>query len=155
MAKRKTTSTGDEAGEERVVRRSTRVRTEAVKEERGVEVKNARSVKGGKAGKAAVKGSPVKVKDEVEDGDEEEEEEGEKPTTTTTTADDQPQERQYWLMKAEPESRLEKGHDVKFSIDDLAAKTEPEGWDDRNPQLRSSKQPPRDEEGGFSILLSF
>jgi hypothetical protein len=36
---------------------------------------------------------------------------------------------QYWLMKAEPESRIEKGHDVKFSIDDLAAKTEPEAWD--------------------------
>ncbi len=32
-------------------------------------------------------------------------------------------------MKAEPESRLEKGHDIKFSIDDLAAKTEPEPWD--------------------------
>lgn len=37
--------------------------------------------------------------------------------------------RQYWLMKAEPESRFEKGQDVKFSIDDLAAKTEPEPWD--------------------------
>ncbi|QSZ31424.1 hypothetical protein DSL72_000989 [Monilinia vaccinii-corymbosi] len=37
--------------------------------------------------------------------------------------------RQYWLMKAEPESRMEKGHDIKFSIDDLAAKTEPEPWD--------------------------
>jgi hypothetical protein len=36
---------------------------------------------------------------------------------------------QYWLMKAEPESRIEKGHDVKFSIDDLEAKTEPEAWD--------------------------
>ena len=33
------------------------------------------------------------------------------------------------LMKAEPESRLEKGKDVKFSIDDLKAATEPEGWD--------------------------
>ena len=32
-------------------------------------------------------------------------------------------------MKAEPESRLEKGVDVKFSIDDLAAKEEPEAWD--------------------------
>jgi hypothetical protein len=32
-------------------------------------------------------------------------------------------------MKAEPESRIEKGHDIKFSIDDLAAKTEPEPWD--------------------------
>jgi predicted RNA-binding protein with PUA-like domain len=36
----------------------------------------------------------------------------------------------YWLMKAEPESRIEKGVDVKFSIDDLeAAKTVP--WDGR------------------------
>ncbi|KAF9769927.1 hypothetical protein IL306_012584 [Fusarium sp. DS 682] len=35
----------------------------------------------------------------------------------------------YWLMKAEPESRIENGVDVKFSIDDLKAKTEPEGWD--------------------------
>lgn len=39
---------------------------------------------------------------------------------------------QYWLMKAEPESRMEKGVDVKFSIDDLAAKTEPEGWDGKS-----------------------
>ena len=35
----------------------------------------------------------------------------------------------YWLMKAEPESRLEKGKDVKFSIDDLKNAPEPEGWD--------------------------
>lgn len=35
----------------------------------------------------------------------------------------------YWLMKAEPESRIEKGKDVKFSIDDLEAATKPEGWD--------------------------
>ena len=32
-------------------------------------------------------------------------------------------------MKAEPESRLENGIDVAFSIDHLAAKTEPEPWD--------------------------
>jgi hypothetical protein len=32
-------------------------------------------------------------------------------------------------LKAEPESRFENGIDVKFSIDDLAAKTEPEPWD--------------------------
>lgn len=44
----------------------------------------------------------------------------------TTTSDDSPK---YWLMKAEPESRIEKGHDIKFSIDDLASKTEPEPWD--------------------------
>ncbi|KAM0342037.1 hypothetical protein ACHAPU_009765 [Fusarium lateritium] len=35
----------------------------------------------------------------------------------------------FWLMKAEPDSRIENGVDVKFSIDDLKAKTEPEGWD--------------------------
>ena len=35
----------------------------------------------------------------------------------------------YWLMKAEPESRIEKGKDVKFSIDDLEAAKVPEGWD--------------------------
>lgn len=27
----------------------------------------------------------------------------------------------YWLMKAEPESRIEKGKDVKFSVDDFEA----------------------------------
>ncbi|KPM37549.1 hypothetical protein AK830_g9028 [Neonectria ditissima] len=35
----------------------------------------------------------------------------------------------YWLMKAEPETRLENGIDVRFSIDDLRAKKKPEGWD--------------------------
>ncbi|KAI1469230.1 DUF55-domain-containing protein [Daldinia caldariorum] len=38
-------------------------------------------------------------------------------------------ERLYWLLKAEPESRFENGVDVKFSIDDLASRTEPEPWD--------------------------
>lgn len=47
----------------------------------------------------------------------------------TTESADAPPGRQYWLMKAEPESRMERGHDVRFSIDDLAAKTEPEPWD--------------------------
>ena len=43
---------------------------------------------------------------------------------------EQGQERgNYWLMKAEPTSRLEKGVDIKFSIDDLAAKKTPEPWD--------------------------
>ena len=38
-------------------------------------------------------------------------------------------QRNYWLLKAEPDSRFENGIDVKFSIDDLAARTEPEPWD--------------------------
>ncbi|KAL8697670.1 MAG: hypothetical protein Q9224_002197 [Gallowayella concinna] len=42
----------------------------------------------------------------------------------------------YWLMKAEPESRLEKGKEVKFSIDDLMNADEPEAWDGiRNPRV--------------------
>ena len=32
-------------------------------------------------------------------------------------------------MKAEPESRLEEGVNVKFSIDDLKNAKEPEPWD--------------------------
>ncbi|KAK8066281.1 hypothetical protein PG997_013028 [Apiospora hydei] len=38
-------------------------------------------------------------------------------------------EKAYWLLKAEPETRLENGVDVRFSIDDLASRTEPEPWD--------------------------
>jgi predicted RNA-binding protein with PUA-like domain len=41
-------------------------------------------------------------------------------------------------MKAEPESRIEKGVDVKFSIDDLHAAEKPEPWDGvRNPAARN------------------
>jgi hypothetical protein len=32
-------------------------------------------------------------------------------------------------LKAEPESRIVKGVDVKFSIDDLRAAKDPEPWD--------------------------
>ncbi|KAI1493856.1 DUF55-domain-containing protein [Biscogniauxia mediterranea] len=49
-------------------------------------------------------------------------------STTSAKAADSP-EKSYWLMKAEPESRFENGTDVKFSIDDLASRTEPEPWD--------------------------
>lgn len=45
-------------------------------------------------------------------------------------------------MKAEPESRLEKGHDIKFSIDDLASKTEPEPWDGKTPSHLRQKTIP-------------
>ncbi|KAE8344187.1 hypothetical protein BDV24DRAFT_127561 [Aspergillus arachidicola] len=53
-------------------------------------------------------------------------------------ADEDDSGRSYWLMKAEPESRLEKGVDVKFSIDDLASRSKPEPWDGvRNPAARN------------------
>lgn len=42
------------------------------------------------------------------------------------------EDKNYWLLKAEPESRFENGVDVKFSIDDLAAKKEPEPWDGKS-----------------------
>lgn len=43
--------------------------------------------------------------------------------------DDDPAGPSYWLMKAEPESRIEKGKDIRFSIDDLKNAPEPEAWD--------------------------
>ncbi|KAL8907741.1 MAG: hypothetical protein Q9207_001224 [Kuettlingeria erythrocarpa] len=43
--------------------------------------------------------------------------------------DDESDGPSYWLMKAEPDSRIEKGKDVRFSIDDLKDATEPEAWD--------------------------
>ncbi|KAL2835755.1 PUA-like domain-containing protein [Aspergillus pseudoustus] len=47
----------------------------------------------------------------------------------------------YWLMKAEPDSRMEKGVDVKFSIDDLRDAEEPEPWDGvRNPVAKKNMQ---------------
>ena len=41
-------------------------------------------------------------------------------------------ETQYWLMKAEPQSRLENGRDVAFSIDHLERATEAEPWDGKS-----------------------
>ncbi|KAK3312903.1 PUA-like domain-containing protein [Apodospora peruviana] len=55
-----------------------------------------------------------------------------KPAASAATKQDEAvadEERNYWLLKAEPETRLENGVDVRFSIDDLAAKKEPEPWD--------------------------
>lgn len=54
-----------------------------------------------------------------------------KPTSTPSSTAETPAdgERWYWLLKAEPETRYENGTDVRFSIDDLKARTEPEPWD--------------------------
>jgi hypothetical protein len=50
---------------------------------------------------------------------------------------DKDEGKQYWLMKAEPDSRVENGVDVKFSIDDLMNAKVPEGWDGKGPNLSS------------------
>ncbi|TRX90373.1 hypothetical protein FHL15_008738 [Xylaria flabelliformis] len=52
----------------------------------------------------------------------------ETPKTNDGGASDS-SDRWYWLLKAEPESRFENGIDVKFSIDDLASRKDPEPWD--------------------------
>ncbi|KAL9060249.1 MAG: hypothetical protein Q9206_001106 [Seirophora lacunosa] len=49
---------------------------------------------------------------------------------------DDSDEPSYWLMKAEPTSRIGKRKDVMFSIDDFVNATEPEAWIARN-NLRS------------------
>jgi EVE domain len=40
-----------------------------------------------------------------------------------------PNEIRYFLLKAEPDTRIENGIDISFSIDDLASRTSPEPWD--------------------------
>ena len=52
-----------------------------------------------------------------------------KPEVAEEPEEEHPEGPSYWLMKAEPDSRMEKGKDVKFSIDDLKVATAPEGWD--------------------------
>lgn len=74
------------------------------------------------------RGRPAK-KDKMEESDGLTDEEALNKGALMVTHDGVDPDMQYWLMKAEPESRIEKGVDVKFSIDDLAAKQEPEGWD--------------------------
>lgn len=57
------------------------------------------------------------------------ESEGEFVEGLTQPDDQDADESQYWLMKAEPDSRIEKGVDVAYPIDELATATEPEPWD--------------------------
>ncbi|XP_057346570.1 thymocyte nuclear protein 1 isoform X2 [Manis pentadactyla] len=59
--------------------------------------------------------------------------------------------RSYWLMKSEPESRLEKGVDVKFSIEDLKAQPKQTAcWDGvRNYQARNFLRAMKLEEEAF------
>ncbi|KAH7059041.1 PUA-like domain-containing protein, partial [Macrophomina phaseolina] len=83
--------------------------------------KKAEAPKGGR-GKAAKKDTAKKTEPKKTA-------ESKKPSGTANIERDPANGLAYWLMKAEPESRIENGKDVKFSIDDLAAASEPEPWD--------------------------
>ena len=84
-----------------------------------------------RAGKSKAKPKSTKVKAETAASQPENEEELDGLTANESDWDavEEGNGKQYWLMKAEPDSRLEKGVDVKFSIDDLMNAEEPEGWD--------------------------
>jgi predicted RNA-binding protein with PUA-like domain len=74
------------------------------------------------------------------------------PAATSTNRDSNGNQQVYWLFKAEPHQRYENG--VKageaFSIDDLAARTEPEPWSGvRNPQACSIMKEMRKGDLGF------
>ncbi|KAF2106901.1 PUA-like domain-containing protein [Lophiotrema nucula] len=56
----------------------------------------------------------------------------------------------FWLLKAEPLPRYENGVNVAFSIDDLAACTQPEPWSGvRNPQATNNMKMMRKGDLGF------
>ena len=106
-------------------------------------------------------------------------EDGDSPVNTGRTAkatpraevedDSEEDDTKYWLMKAEPESRLEKGVDVAFSIDMLRDQKDPEPWDGNNwrstifewqltfprrSQSSGKEQYASHEKGRFGLLLS-
>lgn len=153
--KRKSGQTDGAADADVQPRRSTRQRTSTTQARSAAEAgASASSKKDAKKPAATAKKAAPKAKrkgkqrDESEDGtdrqaaappsvgeaDKTNGVEGQKTPAKPTAGKTKPKEveaigRQYWLMKAEPESRIENGVDVKFSIDDLAAKKEPEPWD--------------------------
>lgn len=71
-------------------------------------------------------------------------------SSDTSNRDAQGNQQVFWLLKAEPLPRYENGVNVAFSIDDLAACTEPEPWSGvRNPQARNNMQAMRVGDLGF------
>ncbi|TVY92996.1 Thymocyte nuclear protein [Lachnellula willkommii] len=141
MPKRKAKDLGDEASLDEPRRSSRRVSTPKEQSEQQTSKPIATpqiSKKAGKVKKVTTAGRARKEHDadadvngKVEDSEELKSTKPAKSTKKASSAkiDQASTGRQYWLMKAEPESRFEKGKDIKFSIDDLAAKTEPEPWD--------------------------
>ncbi|KXJ89992.1 PUA-like domain-containing protein [Microdochium bolleyi] len=140
MPKRKQTGEHKESSPAPALRRSARAKPPAppasspapaaavkqVKQKTAAKVKN--------AGEAPAKKAPAARKTShgsktTDTGDKVSAAAKQAPSSTATGTKAEDGERWYWLMKAEPETRLENGTDVRFSIDDLKAKTEPEPWD--------------------------
>ncbi|XP_012974859.1 thymocyte nuclear protein 1 isoform X2 [Mesocricetus auratus] len=73
------------------------------------------------------------------------------PQMTSTSKNCDKNVSNYWLMKSEPESRLEKGVDMKFSIEDLKAQPKQTAcWDGvRNYQARNFLKAMKLEEEAF------
>ncbi|KAK7754417.1 hypothetical protein SLS62_003711 [Diatrype stigma] len=125
---------GDAASEPGgALRRSTRRKAQpatAVKDE--IEGRDVAKKNGTITSKAAAVGSKTKGKAASAKTKHGEVKASSSNTTAGSSANNSPadpSEKSYWLMKAEPESRFENGTDVRFSIDDLASRTEPEPWD--------------------------
>uniref|UniRef100_A0A0G4IEA4 Thymocyte nuclear protein 1 n=1 Tax=Chromera velia CCMP2878 TaxID=1169474 RepID=A0A0G4IEA4_9ALVE len=89
------------------------VKTEGMPAKKGREKGSVRSRKEGKAGSAKSSKAPK--------------------------AEEAPEEERFFLVKGEPESRIEKGVDLKFSIEDLKSRpNQTEAWDGvRNYQARN------------------
>lgn len=89
---------------------------------------------GKRTNKSAVVKSAAKTKKKVQDTVSKRPASGQTPQSKNQKEDEvqNPHEPSYWLMKAEPESRIEKGKDVKFSIDDLKNASAPEPWDGKH-----------------------
>ncbi|RQM07597.1 hypothetical protein DH86_00002059 [Scytalidium sp. 3C] len=150
MAKRKADTTAD-ATDSKATRRSSRRKPELVKQEDIAEEKTSHPEAVVKA--AAKKAAKPTKKDTSEKKDAPKPKTtAKKDATTATSSSSSATGRQYWLMKAEPETRLENGVDVKFSIDDLAAKTEPEPWDAHDPSAPYYDASSKPEDPKWSVV---
>ncbi|KXH30194.1 hypothetical protein CSAL01_05024 [Colletotrichum salicis] len=97
-------------------------KAEAIEDEDEPKAKPAKKAKKPAAGKKEA--PPKKTKDELKAL-----RDAPVPDVNSEVEPRDPPGPRYWLMKSEPDVRIEDGYEIKFSIDDLAAKKTPEGWE--------------------------
>ncbi|RYP57091.1 hypothetical protein DL769_009697 [Monosporascus sp. CRB-8-3] len=134
-------SEGASSGPRRSARQKTRALEETAPRDYVVDGTTRKASKKSSRSKAVESGDPANSKEEKTDAVTKEANKKPKPkaaqaqnsSSTAAAAESNGttnlSEKSYWLLKAEPGSRFENGTDVKFSIDDLASRTEPEPWD--------------------------